>query len=63
VSEIGLNLRHIHHIILLLENVMGMVKRVNVELDACLLDEAKRLDINIEQATLKHFENVKHSFS
>ena len=40
-----------------------MVKRVNVEIDADLLAEAKRLGINIEEATLQHFEDVKARFS
>ena len=63
VSEIGLNLRHIHYVILLLENVIGMVKHVHIEIDPSLITEAKKWNVNIEQATLKHFEDVKRSFS
>lgn len=38
-------------------------KRVNVELDAALVEEAKKRNINIEEATRSHFEDVKRSFA
>ena len=37
-------------------------KRVNVPMDADLLAEAKKHDVNIEEATRKHFKDVKQSF-
>jgi hypothetical protein len=40
-----------------------MVKRVNVEVDPCLIAEAKKWNVNIEEATLWHFEDVKRKFS
>lgn len=40
-----------------------MVKRVNVLIDASLVAEAKKWNVNIEQATLQHFEDVKRRFS
>jgi len=40
-----------------------MVKRVNVEVDPCLIAEAKKWNVNIEEATLRHFEDVKRKFS
>ena len=40
-----------------------MVKRVNVQFDAKLLAEAKKLGVNIEDATRQHFEDVKRKFS
>lgn len=39
------------------------MKRVNVELDSCLIAEARKWNVNIENATLRHFEDVKRSFS
>lgn len=59
----SLNREGIHYVILLLEAVVGMVKRVNVEIDRSLIAEAKKWNVNIEEATLQHFEDVKRSFS
>ena len=39
------------------------VNRVKVEIDSSLIAEAKKWNVNIEQATLRHFEDVKRRFS
>jgi hypothetical protein len=39
-----------------------MSKRVNVELDAALVEEAKKLNVNIEEAATRHFKNVKCAY-
>ena len=41
----------------------ALVKRVNVEVDPCLIAEAKKWNLNIENATLQHFKDVKDRFS
>jgi hypothetical protein len=40
-----------------------MVKRVDVQIDAGLLAEAKKWNANIEEATLQHFKDVKRRLS
>lgn len=40
-----------------------MVKRVEVPIDADLLAEAKKWNVNIEEVTLQHFEDVKRRLS
>jgi hypothetical protein len=37
-------------------------KRVDVAIDAGLVAEAKKRNVNIEEATMAHFEDVKRSF-
>lgn len=40
-----------------------MVKRIEVTIDPDLVEEAKKWNVNIEEATLRHFEYVKRRFS
>ena len=43
---------------------MGQVTdRIIIEIDSCLLAEAEKWNVNIEEATLKHFAEVKRKFS
>lgn len=37
-------------------------KRVDVAIDAGLVKEAKKLDVNIEEAATRHFKNVKRAY-
>ena len=40
-----------------------MAKRIEVTIDPSLVAEAKKMNVNIEEATLRHFEDVKRKFS
>lgn len=45
-----------------LEKEKVIAKRVDVPIDAGLLAEAKAFDVNIEEATRKHFKKVKDAY-
>lgn len=62
VSEKSLNPNLSSRSILLVSGVI-MVKRIEVTIDPDLVEEAKKWNVNIEEATLRHFEYVKRRFS
>ena len=46
----------------LVDQYNARAKCVNVELDAALVEEAKKLNVNIEEAASRHFKNVKRAY-